>query len=449
MLNRLIDWSVTNRLLVVIALFAFTAAAFFIIPRVNLDAFPDVTNVQVAINTEAPGLAAEEVEQLITFPIEAVMYALPDVEEVRSISKTGLSVITVVFTEGTDIYFARQLVFERLQSARELIPDGAGTPGIGPNTSGLGQIYQYLLRADNNSGYDIMALRSLNDWVVKLLLMPVDGVTQVLSFGGKVKQYQVNLNPSRLLAYGLRQDDVVTALGNNNSNSGGWYLNRGQEQLVIRGVGWLGHDRQGLRELREIPLKTVNGTVVKISDVATVEFGSEIRQGAVTMARRTDSGEVKFLGEVISGIILKRIGANTKVTIDGINDRIPLIQQALPEGVRFEVIYDQANLIEKAVTTVSKALIEAFIFIVIVLVLFLLNVRAVLLVLISIPLSVGMALTVMGYYGMSANLMSLGGLAVAIGMMVDGAVVMMENIFKHLSHPDRQHDIKHARMLAL
>ncbi len=447
MLNRLIDWSVANRLLVVIALLALTASAFYFIPRLSLDAFPDVTNVQVSINTEAPGLASEEVEQLITFPIEAVMYALPDVEEVRSISKTGLSGITVVFKEGTDIYFARQLVFERLQSAKELIPDGVGTPEIGPNTSGLGQIYQYLLLAEADSGYDVMALRSLNDWVVKLLLMPVDGVTEVLSFGGDVRQYQVNLNPSRLLAYQLSQRQVVEALEDNNSNAGGWYMNRGQEQLVIRGTGWLSSNQQGLDELRQIPLKTVDGTVVRISDVASVEFGSEIRQGAVTMTRRGENGEVENLGEVVSGIILKRMGANTKVTIDGINDRIELIQQALPKGVRFEPIYDQADLIENAVNTVAKALIEAFVFIVIVLVLFLLNVRAVLLVLISIPLSVGMALTIMAYNGLSANLMSLGGLAVAIGMMVDGAVVMMENIFKHLSHPDQRHDAENARNL--
>ncbi len=449
MLNRVIDWSVTNRLLVVIGLLTFIAASVFFIPRLNLDAFPDVTNIQVAINTEAPGLASEEVEQLITFPIEAVMYALPDVQEVRSISKTGLSGITVVFKEGTDIYFARQLVFERLQSAKELIPDGVGTPEIGPNTSGLGQIYQYLLIAEEGAGYDTMALRSLNDWVVKLLLMPVDGITDVLSFGGHVRQYQVNVNPTRLLAYGLNQEDVVTALENNNANAGGWYMNRGQEQLVIRGVGWLSHDEQGLKELEQIPLKTVEGTVVRVSDVASVELGSEIRQGAVTITRRTENGDAKFLGEVVSGIILKRMGANTKVTIDGINDRIPLIQQALPKGVTFEPVYDQADLIEKAVETVSNALILAFVFIVIILMLFLLNVRAVLLVLISIPLSVGMALMVMSYYGLSANLMSLGGLAVAIGMMVDGSVVMMENIFKHLSHPDRQHDAEHAKNLPL
>ena len=191
MLNRIIDWAVGNRLLVVLGLLGVLAAGAALIPRLNLDAFPDVTNIQVTINTEARGLAAEEVEQLITYPIEAVMYALPDVEEVRSISKTGLSVITVVFKEGTDIYFARQLVFERLQDAREQIPPGVGTPEMGPNTSGLGQVFQYILRTDDPQRFDAMALRSLNDWVVKLLLMPVEGVTEVLSYGGEVRQYQV------------------------------------------------------------------------------------------------------------------------------------------------------------------------------------------------------------------------------------------------------------------
>ncbi len=440
MLNRVIDWSVTNRLLVVIALLALVAAAVFVIPRLNLDAFPDVTNVQVSVNTEAPGLAPEEVEQLITFPIEAVMYALPDVEEVRSVYKTGLSGITVVFREGTDIYFARQLVFQRLQSAKELIPEGVGTPEIGPNTSGLGQVYQYLLVADPDAGFDAMTLRSLNDWVVKLLLMPVDGVTDVLSFGGEVKQYQVNLDPSRLLAYGLTQQDVVSALENNNTNAGGWYMDRGQEQLVIRGVGWLSHDEQGLRELRQIPLKSVDGTVVTVGHVAEVELGSEIRQGAVTMTRRDAQGRPEALGEVVAGIVLKRMGANTKATIDGINRRVALIQQALPEGVRFEVFYDQADLITQAVKTVVNALLLAFVFIVVVLALFLMNLRATLLVLISIPISIGIALMIMAWFGLSANLMSLGGLAVAIGMLVDGSVVMVDNMFKHLSLTGEEED---------
>jgi len=436
MFNKIIDWSINNRLVVIISLIITMAGSIIMIPKLNLDAFPDVTNVQVAVNTEAPGLAAEEVEQLITYPIEAVMYALPDVEQVRSISKTGLSGVTVVFKEGTDIYFARQLVFERLQAAKELIPQGVGTPAMGPNTSGLGQVFQYLLIAEQDSGYDLMTLRSLNDWIVKLLVMPVGGVTDVLSFGGKVRQYQVNIEPNKLLSYQLTQDDIVKALENNSANVGGWYMNRGQEQLVIRGTGWFNSGEAGLTDIKQVPVKTVSGTVVTIEDIANVSLGSEIRQGAVTMSRRDEQGNIENLGEVVSGIVLKRMGANTKATIDGITARIPMINQALPEGVHFEPFYDQADLITKAIETVVQALTLAFIFIAIVLALFLMNLRATFLVLISIPISIAIALMVMSWIGLSANLMSLAGIAVAIGMLVDGSVVMVENMFKHLNKTD-------------
>ena len=444
MLNKIIDLGVENRLLVILALLASIVGGILILPNLNLDAFPDVTNIQVQINTEARGLASEEVEQLITFPIEAVMYALPDVEEVRSISKTGLSVITVVFKEGTDIYFARQLVFERLQAAREQIPDGIGTPGIGPNTSGLGQVYQYILRADDPDKFDAITLRSLNDWVVKLLLMPVGGVTEVLSFGGDVRQYQVQLNPQRLLAFNLNSNDVAEAIEANNRNAGGWHLDRGSEQLVIRGVGWLRSGEDGLRDIGNVPLKDEDGIPVRVRDVATVTFGSEIRQGAVTMSRRDANGNPEPLGEVVAGIVLKRMGANTKATIDGIKSKLPAIQAALPKGVTLQPFYDQSDLVDQAVSTVTKALLEAFVLIFIVLMLFLLNVRATILVLISVPISIGLALMAMAYWGVSANLMSLGGLAIAIGMMVDGSVVMMEHVFSHLTRPDAQHH-RHAQ----
>jgi Cu/Ag efflux pump CusA len=312
MLDRIVDWAVGNRLLVVLGLLGVLAAGAVLIPRLDLDAFPDVTNVQVTVNTEARGLAAEEVEQLITYPIEAVMYALPDVEEVRSISKTGLSVVTVVFEEGTDIYFARQLVFERLQDAREQIPPGVGTPEMGPNTSGLGQVFQYILRTDDPQRFDAMALRSLNDWVVKLLLMPVEGVTDVLSYGGEVRQYQVLADPKRLLAQGLSIQDLAEAIEANNRNAGGWYLDRGPEQLVIRGVGWVRAGEEGLRDIGDIPLKEVDGVPVRVRDVAEVVFGGEIRQGAVTMTLREANSEPRQLGEVVAGIVLKRMGANTK-----------------------------------------------------------------------------------------------------------------------------------------
>jgi len=436
MLNKIIDMAVGNRLLVVLALITTLFGAMILLPKLNLDAFPDVTNVQVTVNTEASGLASEEVEQLITFPIEAVMYSLPDVEEVRSISKTGLSGVTVVFKEGTDIYFARQLVFERLQAAREQIPNGVGVPAMGPNTSGLGQVFQYLIRSEKPGEFDALTLRSLNDWVVKLLLMPVDGVTEVLSFGGEVRQYQVQLNPQRLLSFKLSSNDVAEAIEANNRNAGGWYMDRGAEQLIIRGVGWVRSGENGIRDIGNIPLKQEDGNVVKVKDVAKVRFGAEIRQGAVTMTLRDKNGKPQQLGEVVAGIVMKRMGANTKEAIDDIKSRLPIIQQALPKGVVIEPFYDQSDLVNKAVSTVTKALLEAFVLIIIVLILFLMNIRATLLVLLSIPISIGLALMAMSYWGISANLMSLGGLAIAIGMMVDGSVVMMEHIFSHLCHPD-------------
>ncbi|AQS38171.1 putative silver efflux pump [Shewanella psychrophila] len=439
MLQRLIEVAIRNRLMVVLALIAIAIASVAMLPKLNLDAFPDVTNVQVTINTEAEGLAAEEVEKLISYPVESAMYALPSVTEVRSLSRTGLSLVTVVFAEGTDIYFARQQVFEQLQAAREMIPDGIGVPEIGPNTSGLGQIYQYILRAEPESGIDASELRSLNDYLVKLIMMPVGGVTEVLSFGGDVRQYQVQIDPNKLLSYGLTMEQVTTALESNNRNAGGWFMDQGQEQLVVRGYGLLPAGDAGLSAIRQIPLTEVAGTPVRVADIANVDYGSEIRVGAVTMTRRDEAGQPQQLGEVVAGVILKRMGANTKATIDDINSRTALVEQALPDGVTFEVFYDQADLVDQAVTTVRDALLMAFVFIVVILALFLVNIRATLLVLLSIPVSIGLALMVMSYFGMSANLMSLGGLAVAIGMLVDGSVVMVENIFKHLTQPDRQH----------
>ncbi len=433
-LDKVIELGLRARLLVTIALIGFLVGCLFILPKLNLDAFPDVTNIQVQINTEARGLAAEEVEQLITFPIEAVMYALPDVEEVRSISKTGLSVVTVAFKEGTDIYFARQLVFERLQMAKEQIPKAAGTPAMGPNTSGLGQIYQYILRAENGSKFSASELRSLNDWVVKLLLMPVEGVTDVLSFGGEVRQFHVQLSSQQLLAYNLAVSDVSQAIERNNHNAGGWYLDRGAEQLVIRGVGWISSGLDGLNDIRNIPLKITDGIPIRVSDVGEVQFGSEIRQGAVTMATRDSQGNPDMMGEVVAGIVLKRMGANTKATIDSIKARLPIIQAALPEGVIIEPFYDQSDLIKQAVSTVTTALVQAFVLIVVILMLFLVNFRSTFLVLLSIPVSIGLSLLVMAYWNVSANLMSLGGLAIAIGMLVDGSVVMVDNIFKKLVH---------------
>ncbi|MDQ7004919.1 MAG: CusA/CzcA family heavy metal efflux RND transporter [Ghiorsea sp.] len=442
MFSKIIDAATQNRFLILLLLVGAMAYAMFVVPKLNLDAFPDVTNVQVQINTEAQGLASEEVEQLITYPIEAVMYALPDVEQVRSISKTGLSVITVSFKEGTDIYFARQLVFQKLQDAQQTVPAWAGTPKIGPNTSGLGQVFQYIIKAAPDAGFDALTLRALNDWVVKLMLMPVEGVTEILSYGGEVRQYQVQVNPEKLLSYQLHVDDVVRSIEANNRNAGGWYLPQGDEQLVIRGVGWVPGGEDGLKAIAMMPIKTIDGISIRVRDVAKVEFGGEIRQGVVTMTERLDDGSIKQLGEVVVGIVMKRFGANTKNTIDDVKSRLEIVQKSMPEGVTIQPFYDQSELIDQAVWTVEKALLEAFVLIIIILLLFLMNIRAAFLVLLSVPISILSALAMMEHYGISANLMSLGGLAIAIGMMVDGSVVMVENIFKHLEKvKDEDHGI--------
>ena len=423
MIDGIIAAALRNRFMVLLATLGLIAYGGWSVLRLNVAAFPDVTNVQVQINTEAPGLAAVEVEQLITFPIESVMNGLPSVAEVRSISKTGISVITVVFDDDVDIYFARQLVLERLQAAKERIPPGLGEPEMGPITTGLGEIYKYVL---TGGGMSAMELRTLNDWLVKFQLRTVPGVADVLSFGGSVRQYQVLLDPNRLFKYGLNIADVRDALQNNNANAGGWYLEGKEEQLVIRGSGRIRGGLQGLEDIRNIVLATRDGTPIYVRDVAEVEYGPEIRQGAVTMAGQ---------GEVVMGQVLQLKGANPKEVIERVQKKVEEVQRALPEGVKITPVYDQADLIDAAVGTVTKALGEAAILIVVVLFIFLWDIRSALVVVCSIPVSMLIAVIMMRWFGLSANLQSLGGLAIGIGMMVDGSIVMVENIVRHLSEP--------------
>ena len=435
MINRLIELALKHRFLVVVFGIIIVAYGIYSTLRLNIDAFPDVTNIQVQINTEAAGLAAVEVEQLITFPIESVMNGLPDVTEVRSISKTGLSVVTVVFEDDVDIYFARQLVLERLQAARERIPEGLAEPEMGPITTGLGQIYKYILVGRNKTA---MELRTINDWFVKFQLRTVTGVTDVLSNGGEVRQYQVQVDPNKLFKYNLALPDLRDAITNNNANVGGWYIEGEQEQFVVRGAGLIRGGREGLIDIENIVLKNVGGTPVYIRDVADVRFGSEIRQGVVTMNGK---------GEVVMGIVLQLKGANTKKVIEGVREKLDAIQRSLPEGVEIVPVYDQADLVEKAVSTVTRALTEAAVLIVIVLFLFLGNVRSALVVVCSIPLSMMIAFIMMRWQGISANLQSLGGLAIGIGMMVDGSVVMVENIMRHLAEPNHRKETLAQRVL--
>lgn len=438
MINSLLGHSLRQRFFVILLALGLVSYGVYSTLRLNVEAFPDVTNIQVQINTEAPGLAAVEVEQLITFPIESVMNGLPEVTDVRSISKTGLSVVTVVFGENIDIYFARQLILERLQLAKERIPEGLAEPEMGPITTGLGQIYKYVLVGENSSP---MELRTINDWLVKFQLRTVPGVTDVLSNGGFVRQYQVQADPNKLFKYDLTLSDVRAAIEANNRNAGGWYLEGKEEQLVVRGVGWVRGSKAGIVDLENIVLKSSDGTPVYVRDVSDVSYGPEIRQGAVTM-----NGE----GEVVMGIVLQLKGANTKAVIEDIRRKIVEIQKSLPRDVEIVPVYDQADLIEKAVETVQSALMEAAILIVIVLAIFLWDIRSALVVVCSIPISILIAFIMMRWFGLSANLQSLGGLAIAIGMMVDGSIVVVENVIRHLSEPNHKGEsITHRVLLAV
>ncbi len=419
MLNKLVEFSLQYKVLVLIA---FAVIAFLGVRAINtipIDAFPDVTPAQVNIYTESPGLAAEDVEELLTFPIESAMAGLPDVKEIRSVSLFGLSYVAVYFKDDKDIYFARRLVGERLQEVGDRIPEGYGTPELGPNTSGLGQVFWYTLeRADEKLNADIsdMDLRTLQDWTVRLILRTAPGVDDVISWGGQERQYQVQIDPLRLIKYNLGFTDVMEALEVNNRQVGGQYIDQGSEQFLVRGLGLVKNEA----DIGAIKLKTVDGVAVYIRDVATVKQQGALRFGAVTRDGK----------EVVLGMALSRMGENAKTVVDNVKDKLATVEKALPPGVVVKPIYERTDLVEEAVNTAKKALIQGSILIAIVLFLFLGEIRSAIVVTSALPLAMLIAFIMMNQMGLSANLMSLAGLAIGIGMMVDGAVVMVENSFR-------------------
>jgi cobalt-zinc-cadmium resistance protein CzcA len=430
MINRLISFSLKQPLLIFCLVILMAGLGYWSLTHIPIDAFPDVTNVQVQILAEAPGLSPVEVEQLVTFPIEVAMNGLPRLTEVRSISKFGLGVITVVFEDDVDIYFARQLVLERLQSARESLPPNMPEPEMGPVTTGMGEIYQYFLESDS---LDLMELRSLQDWAIKPQLRTVPGVTEVNSFGGLVKQYQILVSPEKLLSYGLSLAEVFTAVENNNSVVGGNFIEHASEQYIIRGIG----RAQTMSDLENIVVKTMNATPIYVKNVAEVATGAEVRQGAVVMQSR---------GEVAAAIVMMLKGENSREVIARVKAKIEAINKTLPRHVKIHPYYDQTDLVEKTINTVRTNLFEGGLLVIAVLFVFLGNIRAALLVASVIPLSMLFAFIGMKWRGLTANLMSLG--AIDFGMIVDGAVVMIENCVRRLSHanPDerREHIVESA-----
>ncbi|MBL4853009.1 MAG: efflux RND transporter permease subunit [Robiginitomaculum sp.] len=419
MLNKLVEFSLQYKVLVLIT---FGVIAFLGVRAINtipIDAFPDVTPAQVNIYTESPGLAAEDVEELLTFPIESAMAGLPDVKEIRSVSLFGLSYVAVYFKDDMDIYFARRLVGERLQEVGDRIPEGYGTPELGPNSSGLGQVFWYTLeRADEKLNADItdMDLRTLQDWTVRLILRTAPGVDDVTSWGGQERQYQVQIDPLKLIKFGLGFTEVMEAIEANNRQVGGQYIDQGSEQFLVRGLGLVKNEA----DIGAIKLKSVDGTAVYIRDVATVKQEGALRFGAVTRDGK----------EVVLGMALSRMGENAKMVVDNVKTKLETVEKALPPGVVVKPIYQRTDLVEKAVNTAEKALIQGAILIAIVLFLFLGEIRSAIVVTTALPIAMLIAFIMMNQMGLSANLMSLAGLAIGIGMMVDGAIVMVENSFR-------------------
>jgi heavy metal efflux system protein len=416
MLNRIFEFALRNRFLILVFAGLVVVVGLDSLRRLPIDAVPDITPNQVQILTDAPGLGPVEVEKFITFPVETAMSGLPGIARIRSISRFGLSVVSVNFEEGLDIYFCRRLIMERLPEARRAIPEGLGEPEMGPISTGLGEIYQFEVRGD---GYSLMELRSILEWDIALKLKSVPGVVEVNTHGGELKTYEVELDASQLVSYGIPLGDVFEALERNNSNAGGAYLEHGGEQYVIRGEGLV----SGVSDIENIVIASRNGgTPIYVRDLGRVTLSPMVRQGAATRDGR---------GEVVVGVAMMLMGENSRVVVDRVKEKLAEIQTALPSGVKIDTYYDRTELVRRTIGTVSTNLVEGALLVVAVLLLLLGNLRGGLIVASAIPLSMLVAFTAMVQTGLSGNLMSLG--AIDFGLIVDGSVVMIENLVRHVA----------------
>ena len=428
MFERLIQFAIEQRLMVLLAVLLMAALGVASYQKLPIDAVPDITNVQVQINTQAAGFSPLETEQRITFAIETAMAGLPGLEQTRSLSRSGLSQVTVIFEEGTDLFFARQLVNERLQQARGQLPEGVEA-AMGPISTGLGEIFLWTVEAaedarkEDGSPYTPTDLREIQDWIIKPQLRNVRGVAEINTIGGFAKEYQIAPDPKRLASYKLTLADLLTALERNNANVGAGYIERRGEQLLIRAPGQLA----GIEDIANIVLANIDGTPIRVRNVAEVGIGKELRSGAATENGR----------EVVLGTVFMLIGENSRTVSQAVAQKLVEINRSLPAGVSAVTVYDRTNLVDKAIATVKKNLIEGAILVIVILFLFLGNIRAALITAMIIPLSMLFTFTGMFSNKVSANLMSLG--ALDFGIIVDGAVVIVENAIRRLAHAQQHH----------
>ncbi len=428
MIERIIQSCLRHRFLVLVALAGLVAYGVYASLKLQVDAFPDVTNVQVQVYTTWPGMSPEEVEKQVTFPIEVQMAGLPDMAELRSVSRFGFSLITVVFADQVDLYFARQLVLERLIAAKEKLPKGSD-PVLGPIATGLSEIYQYTLEEENapppaSPGEEtarLIRLRTIQDAIVRPFLKTVPGVTDINSFGGYVKQYQVQVDPDRLRKFDLSLKQVFSALTAGNANAGGNILERGSEQALVRGLGLM----QSIQDIEEVVLKEVNGTPVLVKDVATVSEGPASRWGAVLKNGKR---------EAVAGIVLMIRGGSGREVVGAVKEKVAQLNAGgiLPKGVTLKAFYDRTGLVRDCINTVGRAIAEGVLLVILVVYLFLRSFRGALVIALTLPLVALATFIAMRQVGLSANLMSLGGLAISIGMIVDSTIIQVENVMHRL-----------------
>ncbi|MCK9418910.1 MAG: CusA/CzcA family heavy metal efflux RND transporter [Nitrospirae bacterium] len=432
MLERIIEYTLKQKGMVIFLSLLIVIVGLYSYWKLPIDAFPDVTNIQVEIVSHADGLSAIEIERNVTYPIEMSMRGLPDIEQMRSVTKFGLSIVTVVFKDDVDIYFARQLVFERLAEAREKVPKGVEV-AMGPIGTAMGEIYQYTLEgampADPQQKISYLTnLRTIQEWIITPQLKSVAGVNEINSFGGYFKQYQVIVSPEKLLQHGITVDDVFSAIGNNNENVGGNLLERGADQFIVRGVGLI----KDINDIENIVLKAAGGTPTSIRDVAQVKIGEAVRMGAAIKNGKD---------ECVGGIVMMLRGENSRDVVRRVEEKVRELNgnNVLPDGTRIVPYYDRSDIVRASVSTVNKALIEGSLLVLIVLYLLLNSIRGSIVVLIALPLSLLATFIVMKLTGISANLMSLGGLAISIGMIIDTAIIQVENVQRHLSDEGARH----------
>lgn len=420
MINSIIDGSLRNRFMVLITLVIVTAAGLWMYKHTPLDAIPDLSDVQVIVFTKFPGQAPQVVEDQVTYPLTTAMLAVPSAKVVRGYSFFGLSFVYIIFDDGTDMYWARSRVLEYLNYASTRLPPGV-TPTLGPDATGVGWVYEYAL-VDRSGKHDLAKLRSIQDWYLRYPLQTVPGVAEVASVGGYVKQYQVVVDPNALMAYHIPLSKVKNAIMRSNNDVGGRVIEMAETEYMVRGLGYI----KSINDINTIPVGVdSNGTPIRIRDVAHVHMGPELRRGIVEL-----NGE----GEVAGGVVIMRFGENALATIQGVRAKLDELKKGLPEGVEIIPTYDRGDLIESAVATLNEALIEEFIVVSLVIVLFLLHARSALVVIVTLPMGILIAFMVMYWQGLNANIMSLGGIAIMIGTMVDGAIVMVENAHKHLAN---------------